>query len=135
MESVSPAPRANPTPSQPLPINNRTVLHELEALQVLQVKLLGSGPAETRKLSFRALDIEQIGHVYDGLLDHTAVRASESVSGLNGTRDHEPKIPLSALEELTTKDETQLHKFLKKQTRRPSVSLRLPTFSEKTCGC
>ena len=30
-------------------------------------------PAEARRLSFRALDIEQIGHVYEGLLDHTAM--------------------------------------------------------------
>ena len=38
-------------PAQPLPINNRTVLHLLEALQVLQVKVPGGGPAEARRLS------------------------------------------------------------------------------------
>jgi hypothetical protein len=27
-----------------------------------------------RRLSFRALDVEQIGHVYEGLLDHRAAR-------------------------------------------------------------
>jgi len=36
------------TPSEPLPINNRTVLHLLEALQVLQIKLPGGGPADGR---------------------------------------------------------------------------------------
>jgi len=30
------------------------------------VKVPGGGPAEARRLSFRALDIEQIGHVYEG---------------------------------------------------------------------
>ncbi len=109
-------------PSQPLPINNRTVLHLLEALQVLQVRLPGGGPAEPRKLSFRALDIEQIGHVYEGLLDHTAIRATEPVLGLAGTRDNEPEIPLSKLEELAEKDEKELHKFLKKETGRSSVA-------------
>ena len=54
-------------------MTNRTVLHLLEALQVLQVRLPGGGTAEARKLSFRELNIEQIGHVYEGLLDHTAI--------------------------------------------------------------
>ena len=69
------------TPARPLPIHNRTVLHLLEALQRLTVRLPG-GPAESRRLSFRALGIEQIGHVYEGLLDHTAVRASGPVLAL-----------------------------------------------------
>ena len=69
------------TEATPLPVNNRTVLHLLEALQVLQVRVPGGGPAEARRLSFRALDIEQIGHVYEGLLDHTAKRAAEPVPG------------------------------------------------------
>jgi hypothetical protein len=82
------------TPSQPLPIHNRTVLHLLEALQFLEMKVPGGG-RETRRLSFRALDIEQIGHVYEGLLDHTARRAQEIVLGLEGKE--EPEIPLSEL--------------------------------------
>ena len=110
------------TPSQPLPINNRTVLHLLEALQVLRVKLPGGGPAEPRKLSFRALGIEQIGHVYEGLLDHTAVRAVEPVLGLSGSRNHEPEIPLSELEELASRGEKELHAHLRKETGRSSVS-------------
>ena len=88
------------TSAKPLPINNRVVLHLLEALQVLRVKVPGGGPAEARRLSFRALDIEQIGHVYEGLLDHTAKRAAEPILGLQGAKDREPEIPLSKLEEL-----------------------------------
>ena len=53
----------------PLNIDNRTVLHLLESLQYLQVAVPGGGK-QLRRLSFRALDIEQIGHVYEGLLDH-----------------------------------------------------------------
>ncbi len=86
------------TPAKPLGINNRVVLHLLEALQILQVKVPGGGPAEARRLSFRALDIEQIGHVYEGLLDHTAKRAGEVVLGLAGAKGKEPEIPLSKLE-------------------------------------
>lgn len=87
-------------PAKPLQINNRVVLHLLEALQLLRVKLPGGGPAEMRRLSFRALDIEQIGHVYEGLLDHTVKRAPEVVLGLSGAKDKEPEIPLSKLEAL-----------------------------------
>ena len=74
------------------------MLHALEALQFLQVKVNGGGPAERRRLSFRALDVEQIGYVYEGLLDHTAKRASEPILGLRGTRDKEPEIPLAEIE-------------------------------------
>lgn len=87
-------------PAAPLPINNRVVLHLLEALQMLRVKVPGAGPAEARRVSFRALDIEQIGHVYEGLLDHTAKRATEPMLGLKGAKNREPELPLSDLEEL-----------------------------------
>ncbi|MGB3653504.1 MAG: hypothetical protein WBA41_20130 [Rivularia sp. (in: cyanobacteria)] len=75
------------------------MLHLLEALQILQIKFAGS--VEPRRLSFRALDIEQIGHVYEGLLDHTAIRANSSVLGLMGTKDKEPEIDLETLENLS----------------------------------
>jgi hypothetical protein len=102
----------------------RTVLHLLEALQVLQFRLPGGGAAEARKLSFRALDIEQIGHVYEGLLDHTAKRATEPVLGLAGTRDKEPEIALTELEKIAAKGEKELLKFLKDETGRSESALK-----------
>ena len=90
---------------------------------MLQVRLPGGGPATPRKLSFRALEIEQIGHVYEGLLDHTAVRAAEPVLGLSGSRDYEPEVPLSELEALAAKGEDDLLKFVKEETGRSSVAL------------
>ena len=104
------------TPATPLPVSNRTVLHLLEALQVLQTKV--GKTTEARSLSFRSLDIEQIGHVYEGLLDHTAVRATEPTLGLAGTRDQEPEIALAELEEVAAKGEKELLKFLKDATGR-----------------
>lgn len=82
------------TAAQPCPIHNRTVLHLLGSLQFLEMKVPGGG-REKRRLSFRALDIEQIGHVYEGLLDHTARRATEIVLGLDGKE--EPEVSLSEL--------------------------------------
>jgi hypothetical protein len=100
LEGRGPATRWSTTPAHPLPVDNRTVLHLLEALQILRVSVPGGGPAEPRRLSFRALDIEQIGHVYEGLLDHTAKRASEPVLGLVGSKDREPELALARLEAL-----------------------------------
>ncbi|NJO82785.1 MAG: hypothetical protein HC828_08125 [Blastochloris sp.] len=91
------------TPARPLPVDNRTVLHLLEALQILRIAVPGGGPAEPRRLSFRALDIEQIGHVYEGLLDHTAKRATEPVLGLIGSKDREPEVALTSLEAMARK--------------------------------
>ncbi len=110
------------TEATPLPVSNRTVLHLLEALQVLQTRV--GGTTEARKLSFRSLDIEQIGHVYEGLLDHTAKRATEPVLGLAGTRDKEPEIALAELEKIAAKGEKELLKFLKDETGRSESALR-----------
>ena len=108
--------------ADPIPVNNRIVLHLLEALQILQVKIAGS--VEPRRISFRALDIEQIGHVYEGLLDHTAVRANLPVLGLVGTKFQEPEIALVRLEEKLGLGEEELVKFLKDETGRSISALR-----------
>jgi len=100
LEGRGPGTHWKTTHARPLSVDNRTVLHLLEALQILRVRLPGGGPAEPRRLSFRALDIEQIGHVYEGLLDHTAKRATEPMLGLVGGRDREPELPLALLEQL-----------------------------------
>lgn len=112
------------TAADPLPINNRTVLHLQNAIQLLEVKIPGGGPKETRHLSFRALDIEQIGNLYEGLLDHTALRADNPVLGLVGSKKKEPEIPLPALEEQKQKGEDTLLKFLKEQTGRSPKALK-----------
>jgi hypothetical protein len=108
---------------EPLAVNNRVVLHLLEALQLLQIRVPGGG-VETRRMSFRALDIEQIGHVYEGLLDHTAVRSQTPVLGLKGTKYEEPEIELAMLEEWVGKPEKDCLKWLKEQTGRSESALK-----------
>ena len=56
------------TSAIPLPIDNHTILMLLEALQVLEQR----GGAQL--LSYRALDVEQNGYVYEVLLEHTVTR-------------------------------------------------------------
>jgi hypothetical protein len=108
-------------PVTPLQIDNRTVLHLLQALQQLELKV--GGVTTLRTLSFRALDVEQIGHVYEGLLDHRAVRATEVVLGLEGAGGLEPEIPLATLETETAKGETALLDFLAAATKRSKAAL------------
>ncbi len=111
------------TPASPLPIDNRTVLHLLEALQLLRVRGDG-GTSEARKLSYRALDIEQIGHVYEGLLDHAAVRVDTDTLGLSGTKDKEPELSLEDLDHERRRGKDLLINFLKEHTGRSTSALR-----------
>lgn len=107
------------TPAAPVPIHNRTILHLLEALQFLEMKVPGGG-TERRPVSFRALDIEQIGHVYEGLLDHTVKRAAETIVGLAGPE--EPEIPLSLLKAKSA--EPGFIEWLQDQTGRSAAALQ-----------
>jgi methylase of polypeptide subunit release factors len=84
------------TAARPLPITNRTVLHLLSALQLLRDAKTG----EAQRLSFRALDIEQIGHVYEGLLDHTVKKATSPMVSLKGKEAEEPEVTVDRLEAL-----------------------------------
>ena len=117
LEGRKPGTAWKDTPATPLLIDNRTVLHLLRSLQYLELH------GEARRLSFRALDIEQIGHVYEGLLDHTAKRATELVLSLTAAKGDEPEVALSELEGLQAKGEAELLKFLKEQTGRSESAL------------
>jgi hypothetical protein len=108
------------TRAEPLAINNRVALHLLTSLQKLRIRVPG-GSSEARRVSFRALGVEQIGHVYEGLLDHTAVRATETVLGIKGTHDKEAEIALTTLESTLTQGKDKLIDFLKEEIGR-SVS-------------
>lgn len=74
----------------------------LEVLRAVQYAVIGTGKsAERRRVSFRDVDVEQIGYIYEGLLGYTAKDVDEIVVGLVGKDGEEPEIPLRVLEELT----------------------------------
>ncbi len=58
-----------------------------------------------QRLSYRAFSVEQIGQVYESLLDHSAVSVPEDavVLGLVGAKGAEPEVELADLEEQHTK--------------------------------
>ena len=109
----------------PLPIDNRTVLLILESLQVLKHKG-GAIP-----LSFRSLDVEQIGYIYEGLLEFTGTRADETLLGLKGDKTHQnPEIALAELESLALDSEDKLLKLVEEMTGRGRTALAREYASE-----
>ncbi len=105
----------------PLPVDDRTVLHLLSALQVLtEPGRIGQPPTSVR-LSFRALDVEQIGHVYEGLLDHTAVRTFDAALGLVGSLEAE--VSLKRLENARAQGDEQLMALVKDETRKSPAAI------------
>jgi hypothetical protein len=95
----------------------------LEALQLLRMRG-DDGTSEARRLSYRALDIEQIGHVYEGLLDHVAVRVDSETLGLVGTKDKEPELSLDELDHKRRRGRDEFIEFLKEHTGRSASALR-----------
>ena len=93
-------------PAKPLPIDNQTVLLLLDAIQLF----------EGRTLSYRGLDIEQLGYVYEGLLDHTVKRANEVTLELNATKSaKQPWVTLGELESARLHGEKSVENLLKER--------------------
>ena len=69
----------------------------LEVLRAAQIAELRGEPA--RRVSFRDIDVEQIGYIYEGLLGYSARDVNDVIVGLIGKKGEEPEIPLSLLEE------------------------------------
>lgn len=71
------------------------LVDDLTVLEIMRAITVVKG----RRVSFRALEVEQIGHVYEALLDHSTVRAQGPVLGLTGKDGLEPEMRLDLLEE------------------------------------
>jgi methylase of polypeptide subunit release factors len=75
-------------------VSDRAMLHVLRSVQIASVK------GEARRISFRDIDVEQIGYIYEGLLGYTCRTVAETYLGLIGKLGVEPEIPLAALEQI-----------------------------------
>ncbi|MFF2634388.1 Eco57I restriction-modification methylase domain-containing protein [Microbacterium sp. NPDC058021] len=71
-------------------LTDRAMLAVLRAVQTIEDGAM--------RLSFRDLDVEQIGYVYEGLLGYSATYVSEVTVGLHGKAGFEPEIALTELE-------------------------------------
>lgn len=93
--------------AKPLPIDNRTVLLLLEAIQQFQ----------GRTLSYRALDVEQIGYVYEGLLERTVKRTDDVTLELDATKKAQsPWVKLDELDSVGIHGTEQLVKLLRERS-------------------
>jgi len=103
----------------PLPIDNRTVLLLLSSLQLLEQH------TGALLLSYRALDVEQIGHVYEGLLEHTVVRVPSVTVGLVGSQNAKnPNLPLSEMESALLDSEEAFVSLVMETTKRSESTIR-----------
>ncbi len=104
--------------AEPLPIDDRTVLLLLEAIQVF----------EGRTLSYRALDVEQIGHVYEGLLERTVARVDDVTLELKGGASaKDPRVTLGELESARIKGKDYVRNLLVERSKRsePTITREL----------
>jgi type I restriction-modification system DNA methylase subunit len=93
--------------ARPLPIDNRTVLLLLDAIQLFK----------GRTLSYRALDVENIGYVYEGLLERTVERAKTVTLDLDATKSAKtPWVSLDELEVAQVDGKAAVEKLLKERT-------------------
>jgi len=93
--------------AKPLPIDNRTVLLLLESIQQFH----------GRTLSYRALDVEQIGYVYEGLLERTVKRTAEVTLELDATKSAKsPWVTLADLESAKLEGGARLAELLQERS-------------------
>jgi hypothetical protein len=81
-----------------LAVNDRVMMQVLDAVQMADIKGQGRRP-----ISFRDIDVEQIGYIYEGLLGYTCAFATETIVGLIGKSGSEPEIPLAVLNDIADK--------------------------------
>jgi hypothetical protein len=103
--------------ARPPAVDDRTVLRLLRAVQYVEVS------GERRRLTFRALDVEQIGYVYEGLLELEVRTADDVVLGLQRPREwpsgREPaELPLAQLDTWLSEVPPRLTAHLKARTGR-----------------
>jgi hypothetical protein len=101
--------------AEPLPIDDRTVLLLLEAIQTF----------EGRTLSYRALDVEQIGHVYEGLLERTVSRVEDVTLELEaGAQAKDARITLGELESARLDGQAAVTSLLVERAKRSEQAIK-----------
>jgi hypothetical protein len=102
-------------PAEPLPIDDRTVLLLLDAIQSF----------EGRTLSYRALDVEQIGHVYEGLLERTVQRVDNVTLELESSaKAKNARVALGEIESARLDGAARVVDLLKKRSERSEPAIR-----------
>jgi hypothetical protein len=125
-DAASPAAAARPPA-----VDDRTVLRMLRAVQYVVIG------GERRRLTFRALDVEQIGYVYEGLLELEVRTATETVLGLTRPSKwpqkikEDAEITLASAADLKVKDFTDRTGWSAKKVQ---AALAKPTADAERVG-
>ncbi|MFJ6022587.1 Eco57I restriction-modification methylase domain-containing protein [Nocardiopsis alba] len=92
-------------------IADRVVFEVLDALVMLKPRKKNGTPT---RISYKGLGVEDIGHIYEGLLEFSVRRVHEPYVGLGGKL--EPEVPLAELEEQYSEGEEVFFDWLKEET-------------------
>ena len=108
-------------------VSDRVMLEVLRAVQVANLKTAG----DARRISFRTVDVEQIGYIYEGLLGYTCHDVHKTTVGLIGKDGLEPEITLAELEALRARfrDDERLADELLAQFKRTQPAAKPPSKS------
>ncbi|KJS60888.1 Eco57I restriction-modification methylase domain-containing protein [Streptomyces rubellomurinus] len=88
----------SPRDTLAITVSDRVMLEVLRAVQMAQLR---GEPA--RRISFRDIDVEQIGYIYEGLLGYSSQETKEVTIGLIGKAGEEPEMPLAELEAMAAR--------------------------------
>jgi N-6 DNA Methylase len=102
-------------PPQVLPVSDGCVLRILEGLMTLK------GPAGRERLSYRTLDVEQIGSVYETVMGFTVEAAPGRVLAIRAGKNNRTPIFVDLEKLITFKGKDRI-KYLKEEADRGQVS-------------
>jgi hypothetical protein len=84
-------------------VSDRVMVEVLRSVQMAQLR---GQPAQ--RISFRDIDVEQIGYIYEGLLGYSSIEAGDLTVGLIGSAGEEPEMTLTELEQLAEANRTDV---------------------------
>lgn len=91
--------------------------------RLLMAESTFGGERIVQRVSYRSLDVEQFGYMYEGLLDHVVMRAGEPMLALAGVKHKDPVLPVRELEQEAQAGRQALIAYLAGHTGRSENAL------------
>ncbi|MFE2583098.1 Eco57I restriction-modification methylase domain-containing protein [Streptomyces sp. NPDC059378] len=107
-----------------------TKVSDRVAREILDALLVLRGKHGAEQLSYAGLNVEQIGHVYEGLLEFSCLRVTEPYVGLAGKL--EPELPLAQVEQAHAEGEAAFAAWLKDKAGFTAATLKKALAAEPT---
>ncbi|MFF3467613.1 Eco57I restriction-modification methylase domain-containing protein [Streptomyces sp. NPDC002619] len=107
-----------------------TKVSDRVAREILDALLVLRGKHGAEQLSYAGLNVEQIGHVYEGLLEFSCLRVTEPYVGLAGKL--EPELPLVQVEQAHAEGEAAFAAWLKDKAGFTAATLKKALATEPT---